>query len=535
MVAAFTPSSRSPFKNTIIGNNSAETNPDVAGTFTSRGHNAIGNTTGSAGWIATDKTNANATPLNLTALINNGGPTDTHAPQPGSILIEGGSFELAKDPGPNRVAGDGDDVPIGTDQRGYPRKIGSEVDIGAVEFDPPQPGPSFVVTTTHEHADGVCGIGDCSLWDAVNASNGNTANNSSITFVPALTGTITVTLQNGGMVIARPVSITGPGADQLAISGAGVNRIFNVTTTGAFSLSNLTLRDARWSSGDGAALRVPNAVTTISGCRFIDNATSANWSGGAIYTLGQLNISNTEFGANKGGSGGAVYPRFGSVVTINGCDFHDNEAIGAVGSGLGAALLLWDGPTATVTNCTFRNNKAQAQGGAAYVLQNSTLNVSNSTFSGNTVPFAGRGGAIVNDGTTTLTGVTFTANSTPSGDGGAIYNRGTCTLTNATLSENLISTDPTTPGTAGGIYNLSGSLTLTNVTLNGNVRGGIHRQGGTVTLTNTALAVGPVGANCSGFTGGTACFSDDNSCGSEPIAMALDFSSSRWRTTAGIP
>ncbi|HEX8076824.1 MAG TPA: CSLREA domain-containing protein, partial [Chthoniobacterales bacterium] len=91
-------------QNTIVaGNTAPSASPDVGGEFTSRGHNLIGDTSGSTGWISTDQTGKSVASLHLTGLINNGGPTNTHAPQPGSIAIDMGAAELAMDPGPDRI------------------------------------------------------------------------------------------------------------------------------------------------------------------------------------------------------------------------------------------------------------------------------------------------------------------------------------------------------------------------------------------------------------------------------------------------
>ena len=535
-------------RNTIVAGNNATDRPDVAteGTtaFNSQGHNLIGITDGSSGWVANDLIGTAADPrpagLATTTPANNGGPTDTHA------LL---SSSQARDAGDDAVLA----APFGltTDQRGYPRLIGSHVDIGAFEFDIAQAAPNFFVTTRDEHNDGVCGIGDCSFLEALNASNANAGNNSVIQFIPAAYGTITNSIA-GGLNIIRPVSIAGPGADLLTLSGAGANRLLNITSFGAIAISDVTIRDARSTTGDGGALRYNGSGTlTINACKFFNNTTSTTWSGGAIWTLGRVTITGSEFGGNKGGGGGAVYPRFGSVVTIDGCNFHDNEALNPSGGGLGGALLLWDGPTVGISNSVFINNKAARFGGAIHVLFNSTLNVSNTTFNGNSlsansgeggavnnagtmdvrdVTFTGNavmggglGGAIRNSGTATLTGVTLSANRVDSGGWGAgINNSATCTLTNVTLSGNMA------PGVAaqyqgfgGGIYSSAGSLTLTNVTLSGNLSGtgitggggGIHVTGGSVSLTNTALDNGPSGENCLGFTGGAACLSDDGTCG----------------------
>ncbi|MBK8303649.1 MAG: hypothetical protein IPK98_09730 [Chloracidobacterium sp.] len=63
---------------------------------------------------------------------------------------------------------------------------------------------------------------------------------STITFAPAVTGTITLT--SGQIVIDKNLTITGPGVSTLAISGNNSSRIFRVGAF-AFNLSNLTLRN----------------------------------------------------------------------------------------------------------------------------------------------------------------------------------------------------------------------------------------------------------------------------------------------------
>ena len=110
--------------NTIVATNTASTGPDVDGTVTSKGHNLIGKTDGSSGWVGSDLTGTIASPLNplLAALGNYGGPTQTMALLPGSPAIDAGNNALI----PGGVT---------TDQRGtgYPRTVNGTVDIGAFE------------------------------------------------------------------------------------------------------------------------------------------------------------------------------------------------------------------------------------------------------------------------------------------------------------------------------------------------------------------------------------------------------------------
>ncbi|HMU10995.1 MAG TPA: S8 family serine peptidase [Ferruginibacter sp.] len=124
------PNSTINSRNSIIAGNTVKFSPgpDFLGTVTSQGYNLVGKTDNSSGWVATDLTGTIATPLNpqLGPLADNGGPTQTLALLTGSPAINAGSNALAADPANN---------PLVFDQRGtgYPRIVGSSVDIGAFE------------------------------------------------------------------------------------------------------------------------------------------------------------------------------------------------------------------------------------------------------------------------------------------------------------------------------------------------------------------------------------------------------------------
>ena len=85
--------------NTIVATNTASTGPDVNGSFTSDGHNLIGKTDSSTGWVTSgpvqDQDQTGTIPIRSipiwAPLANNGGPTETMALLPGSPAIGKGS------------------------------------------------------------------------------------------------------------------------------------------------------------------------------------------------------------------------------------------------------------------------------------------------------------------------------------------------------------------------------------------------------------------------------------------------------------
>jgi CSLREA domain-containing protein len=116
-------------RNTIIAGNGAAPRGDIEGFITSLGYNIIGKTTDDMGNpISTitattgDQFDVGAGPVNLQALANNGGPTPTHAPGPGSIAIDqgessGSTIDQRGEPRPcdvastpNATGGDGADI-----------------------------------------------------------------------------------------------------------------------------------------------------------------------------------------------------------------------------------------------------------------------------------------------------------------------------------------------------------------------------------------------------------------------------------------
>jgi fibronectin-binding autotransporter adhesin len=105
-------------RSTIVADNFANLFADVNGPFASGGHNLIGQTDGSSGWIGTDLTGTSASPLDplFGDFGNHGGPTST------LVLLSG-----------SPAVGHGDPAGPATDQRGVARST-TAPSIGAYEF-----------------------------------------------------------------------------------------------------------------------------------------------------------------------------------------------------------------------------------------------------------------------------------------------------------------------------------------------------------------------------------------------------------------
>jgi hypothetical protein len=281
----------------------------------------------------------------------------------------------------------------------------------------------FTVATRNDGPAAACAGANCAnLRDAVNAAN-TTAGDDTVSFQPAaVPGPVVLTQGEIPVTATDKLTINGPGKDLISVSGdkdgsgtptAGDSRIFNVTGTGAFSISGLTLTrgDAIAASG-GAIVSAMNTKVALTDSA-VTNSTAANGSGGGgIFAGGGLTLTGTTLTGNTAaaGPGGAVnyspntnaggLKISGSTISgnhavsgggvrtyrpaaIDATTISGNQATGGSGGGIssGAALAL--------TGSTISGNSATSDGGGIRSGDYSSLRVSNSTISGNTAPSGG--------------------------------------------------------------------------------------------------------------------------------------------------
>ncbi|MHB8681195.1 MAG: fibronectin type III domain-containing protein [Acidimicrobiales bacterium] len=182
-------------------------------------------------------------------------------------------------------------------------------------------------------------------------------------------GTITLT---SGSITFPPVSITiqGPGATQLAISGPnGGNRLFVNNSEGTETISGLTLENgsARVVGGDGAgnggAISAQSSTTHLINDVFLNN--SAQNDGGAVYSVGGVvNISGSTFQSNSASSGGAILIA-GRLAIVN-STFAGNSAVNGGGIYLTRA-------TASIDFVTMAADTASNSGAALYNLESPAI------------------------------------------------------------------------------------------------------------------------------------------------------------------
>jgi hypothetical protein len=300
-----------------------------------------------------------------------------------------------------------------------------------------------------------------------------------VDFQPGLTGTIT--LITGELAISKDLTITGPGATVITVSGNHAFRIFNIAPTFTVTISGLTIADGTPRNDGGGGILSAGTVT-ITGCAFRGNATGfPGVHGGAISNSGMLTISGSSFSANSarlpGSNGGAISNS--GMLTISESTFQGNHT---AAFGRGGAVA--NSGTLTVADSTFSDGSANFGGG---ILNRGTLTITNSILSSNRAVQVmprnpGFGGAIDNFGTLTIASSILSDNSAGFGAAGAVANSGTLTVTDSTFSGNSASF-----GGGMGIYSFESmvTVTVTNSTFSGNSGGGIDSISGMVTVTVT--------------------------------------------------
>ena len=326
-----------------------------------------------------------------------------------------------------------------------------------------------------------------------------------ITF--SVTGTITLT--SGQLAISKNLTITGPGAGSLSVSGNNSSRVFYIGS-GTVTITGLTIRDGKPDTDEhGGGIYNYAGTLTLENCTVSNNQTTGNGNGGGIRNFDVMTMTNCTVSNNQttDGWGGGIYTSY-STLTMTNCTVSNNQT---TGTGWGGGIN--NSKTLTMTNCTVSNNPSAEYGGG--IKNGDTMTLTNCTISGNQ---AKTGGGIENSGSGTTTLENCTINDNPVTQyGGGICNHAEMKLTNCTVFQNTITGDPSA-GYGGGINNGglgdTFTLTLTNCTISKNQAdttdgngGGIynHDDGSSINIKNTILADNQAGGSGGDFykEGGT--------------------------------
>jgi uncharacterized repeat protein (TIGR01451 family) len=311
-----------------------------------------------------------------------------------------------------------------------------------------------------------------------------------ISFAPSVTSCSPILITSGPIALTKNLTITGPGANTLAVSGGGTVEVFTVASSvTAAKISGLTIEKGTTGSGTSGT----SESTSIPGNNQTESVGGGGngGNGGGLSNAGSLTLTNDVFAGNTTGSGGT-----GGNDTVTNAGSDDIISIGVGGNG-GSGGGIYNAGTLTLTDDTASGNTTGAGGNGGTEMVTSTG--SNDTLAvggGN----GGSGAGIYNAGTMTLTNDTIAGNSTGSAGSGmpdSINASGTGDTIDLVGSV----------GDGGGIFN-DGSATITNATVSANGANGPNSGGdisfgpGTVAIDNTIVANASSGTNCA-YLGGT--------------------------------
>lgn len=336
----------------------------------------------------------------------------------------------------------------------------------------------------------------------------------------------TIFLTGGQISLLNTLTINGPGASLLTISGNNQSRIFFNNHSGVPSnINNMTLTEGKAQNGgaiyaNSNALRLSNLVitgNTATGSEKDSSDIIASF-GGGIYSQGELVITDSIISNNTAsgvvvpaspdsrfggygteGGGGGIYSRSFNTIIIN-CAFVNNAARGGtspaaeefkIGRSGGYAYggALYGIFAFRVYNSTFTNNSAVAGNGGAIPSYQFTLGGDGGEAYGGAINTSGSGSVILNS--------VFNNNKAVGGNGGVAGgnanntgNGGKATggafisydvkMANTTVVDNqAVAGNGRAGGNsyAGGISGNSNYWNIVNSTITGNsVSGGVGTQ-----------------------------------------------------------
>ncbi len=206
----------------------------------------------------------------------------------------------------------------------------------------------------------------------------------------AVTGKITLT--SGPLAVNQSLTIAGPGAGALTVSGNNASQVFNVGDVN-FSLSGITVADGSVTSESGGGIVMsgdPGTTLSLTSCVFTNNHAGGVFNGGAVEIFGDgtMNVTDCLFSNNSSAVNGGAIDSPGINLTVTGSTFSANSA------GNGGAISIGN-DSVSVTNSTFVGNTASDHAGAVFSDFNADYTFANCTLTNNTAGGPGGGFSII--------------------------------------------------------------------------------------------------------------------------------------------
>ena len=417
--------------------------------------------------------------LNLTAV------TDVDIETPNLVEDKTQNYDLAIDSDPTDAISNTDEA--------------NSVNVSLqVQENEGEESSTIVVSTLEDENDGDRSQGDLSLREAIALANEQEGEDK-ITFEANLNGSIILT--NGELTIEDALVIEGLGAENLTIDANNQSRVFRID------------------DGNDDNIDVAIEGLTITGGELVP--AQSNNSGGGIFTLENLELSDSKISGNAAViSGGGIYSS-GARLVINDSTIEDNSAFlpVAVSTSEGGGIATV-GTTVEINDSVIANNSSSLGGGGINAIDsqisifngsitdnfgldaggisaiNSTINLETVRVADNATGIFEGSGAIKLDSDSVLNlnrsiiSGNFGENpENPLPPGSEAFASG---IGNAGIANIIDSTINNNTGIGFGVRN-SGELNIINSTFSGNDNAGINSQDGTVAISNSTIADGITG------------------------------------------
>jgi hypothetical protein len=315
------------------------------------------------------------------------------------------------------------------------------------------------IITVDTIGDASVAAGDCSLRQAFEAADTDAAvggcnagfGADQIVFDNGLTGTIA--LSTPLINVESEVTLNGPGAAAITISGSGVNRLFGVAGADAdLTIRGVTLANA-YADGSiatfgGAAIASIGGELSLQNCVVTGNTSANDSTGGAVVVSGaNLSVENCSFSENGVGGGTAPYNLGGAILSTDApyVSITDSSFVGNYADYLGGAITVANGRDVILDELEVAGNQAGFGAGGIALLSDTVATLEDSVISGNQGPLGG--GLLVSAGASlSAERVEFAANEAQVGGGLAagissgsssfVAGAGTVALSQVTLRDN---------------------------------------------------------------------------------------------------
>jgi uncharacterized repeat protein (TIGR01451 family) len=314
-----------------------------------------------------------------------------------------------------------------------------------------------------------------------------------------LTYPATITLTSGELAINKDLTIDGPGAGSLSISGNKAYRVFSIAAGTAVTITGATIRDGNATSGGGI---YSQGTLVLSNTDIVSN--TATWSGGGVYVNGgSAALSEVQILNNTAYDGGGVYVSPGratlssgqiisNTATHSGGGVYVDQSTAAfTQTGVstialntaeyGGGVYVHAG-SATLSGGLIISNTGRWGGGVCVLLGSATATVSGGQISSNIAEYGG--GAYVNNGSVTVSGGQISHNTGDSGGGVSVF-QGSATLSGGQILSN-------TARYGGGVYVYGGRVILSGGQITNNTAdfrgGGVYLGQSTAAFTQTGVS-----------------------------------------------